>query len=132
MPWWGWLIFWIVISVPASMLTGAFLRVCREMHEAQLQGEGKMMRKWIKTDGTEQDLSFRMTIEIAKRLIEADVLDSVSMPDRRHVIFVGDASAIDGSPRNARASELAGRDIYGHAVIAPDADFEIQRGRRAA
>lgn len=86
-----------------------------------------MIRKWIKVDGTEQDLSFRMRMDTAAAIIGADEVVMTVMPDRAHVIIYRTPRTATDQARNPRASAMAGVDVSGDAIIAPDADFERTR-----
>jgi ornithine carbamoyltransferase len=89
------------------------------------------MRKIIRTNGEEVQLDKPQSIADVEKLIGADVLDTVSLRDRVHVMLVDDLSHKKGLPINQAATELywekCGRPvdhvIRGDVVVVPDSDF---------
>ncbi len=88
------------------------------------------MRKLYKADGTEQDLP-KQDIEAIRKLIGAEMLDTVVLADRKHVMIVDDLGHAKQLPLNKVGTDLylakciPGTDwtIVGDVVVVPDEDF---------
>ncbi len=89
------------------------------------------MRKIIRSDGTETDLETRQSIDQIEKLIGANMIDTVTLADRVHVMIVDDAGHEKQLPVNQKATDFywqrcGGQNdhvIRGDVVIVPDADF---------
>lgn len=93
-----------------------------------------LIRKLIRTDGTEEELIGPHAIADICQMIGADTLDTVilrHLGDPRHVMIVDDTGMIDGRPINAKATELYRTNcrpgttfgIHGDVVVVPDSDY---------
>jgi hypothetical protein len=91
----------------------------------------KRMRKIIRADGTETALVAGMNIREIRNLIGADTLDSFTLMDRVHVVFLDDEGHSKGLPVNEKATALyharckpgTQHQIVGDVAILPDGDF---------
>lgn len=91
-------------------------------------------RKLIRTDGTEQIIDGRLSLDAISKLIGADTIDTVSlrhMGHPLHVMIVDDNGHPDDLPLNAKATALyhancipgTTHHIVGDVAIVPDHDF---------
>ncbi|MCA8017779.1 hypothetical protein [Burkholderia metallica] len=89
------------------------------------------IRKLIRTDGTELAFDRPLPIREVARRIGADVLDTVVLADRKHVMLVDDIGIEKDLPVNPEATRLyhevcvpgTTHQIRGDVVIVPDADY---------
>lgn len=90
-----------------------------------------IIRKLIKTDGTETDLPAKVSRQEIVKLIGAETLDSFMLKDRKHVALVDDLGHLKGLPFNKKATamywERCGGEVdhvvVGDVVVVPDSDF---------
>jgi hypothetical protein len=89
------------------------------------------IRKIIRADGTEEQLERTPPASEVRGLIGAETLDTFTLLDRKHVIFVDDEGHAKGLPVNEKATALyharckpgTSHTIVGDVVIVPDADY---------
>jgi hypothetical protein len=92
------------------------------------------MRKLIRTDGTTLDLPTGRSIKELSVMINADILDTVSlhhMGQPLHVMILDDLGHDKGLPVNPEATKLywanckpgTTHNILGDVIVVPDEDF---------
>ena len=89
------------------------------------------MRQLIKTDGTVIELEDPLTIRQITKMLNAEFMDNVNLPDHIHVMILDDDGYIKDLPVNEKATEIyhtkcipgTTHAIRGDVVIAPDQDF---------
>ncbi|KVO05599.1 hypothetical protein WJ69_23145 [Burkholderia ubonensis] len=89
-----------------------------------------IIRKLIRTDGTEQNFDRPIPIREAARRIGADTLHTITLADRKHVMLIDDIGIEKDLPINPEATRLyhevcvpgTTHQIRGDVVIVPDAD----------
>jgi len=96
----------------------------------------KVTRKVLRANGTEIPLPGPVSTAEIAAMLGAELLDSVVLADRLHVMLVDDAGHIKGLPVNRFATMLyrqrarpgATHVIRGDVVIVPDSDYEPAGG----
>lgn len=81
-----------------------------------------MSRRVIRSDGAVQDLARPIApLEIAM-LLGVEEYERITIGDGWSV-YIDAFRTLRGSALNSKASALTGVDVYGSAVVLPDADF---------
>jgi len=95
-----------------------------------------ILRRLIRANGETADFVAPLSIADIEAIIGADVVDSVLLADRVHVMVVDDQGHPKGLPLNETATHLywdrcggiTDHYIVGDVVIVPDSDFAPRGG----
>jgi hypothetical protein len=101
---------------------GRGYRSCAEFRSSRLSHEGSLTKRHrlIRTDGTEQILGHRPSLDEIRRLNGCECMDTVTINRMRQtVMFVDDTGMIDGKPVNPKATALY------HAICKPSTIHQI-------
>lgn len=89
------------------------------------------VRKVIRATGLEEPISIKMSMASLRKLVAADLFDTVLLADRVHVMLVDDQGYSKELPVNEKATALylercypgTTHQILGDVIVVPDDDF---------